>query len=512
MTTNKKNTLEINAILYMAAFVGIVSSACDTEPSEAEPLAEVTSRILMTGNVYPDRRSIPACWSPSSWNRDDFAPFKTNVESAIYRSWTQATGLTLVGVDDPCPDDTNGMIHLHMKDPVGSSNSDVGYRSHTNTGVSLRSDSKDHVFIHEFGHALGFAHEFRHPDFPEGSACKDDPLPGDTLNTPGDWASIMNSTYCNSQLALSYWDRIGVQHAYGFPNHFPDLGNGRASACLIDPTGVHCRVSTGSAFPTPEFGSNVTEGPWYGHKGTFFANLDGLPGDELIAVDDTGVYVRTFDIVDYPASSERRWIGTWYGEWETFFADVDGDGKSDIIGIDGEAIAVRMSNGSSFPGPSRDWGDALHPQIGTYLADVAGDDGVGDGMADLIYIDTDGTYVSRSNGSSFEEPVAWIAEPIMGQRGTHFADVNADALADLITVENNGIHVRLSTGSAFGTARRWVTVPWWGTRGTFFADVDGGGEADLIGVDEDGIYVALSNGSSRFSLPSKKWSSPWYAD
>jgi hypothetical protein len=72
--------------------------------------------------------------------------------------------------------------------------------------------------VHEFGHALGFAHEQNRPDTP--GECKQPPqgTSGDTsLLTPWDAHSVMN--YCNSKYnnegQLSAWDKFALSRMYG---------------------------------------------------------------------------------------------------------------------------------------------------------------------------------------------------------------------------------------------------------------------------------------------------------
>lgn len=73
--------------------------------------------------------------------------------------------------------------------------------------------------VHEFGHALGFSHEWTRQDWtlPESDDFSDDGnVAGNYLGTPAnDTLSIMDYSDDTSTLELSAWDIIGVQKAYG---------------------------------------------------------------------------------------------------------------------------------------------------------------------------------------------------------------------------------------------------------------------------------------------------------
>jgi FG-GAP-like repeat len=392
--------------------------------------------------------------------------------NAVARTWTQATGLRFTGWGE-CPQPgTPKTINVGMNTfNVGC---DAAQTCTPSNGCTDRIDInvcppawEDVTLIHEFGHALGFAHEMDRPDFPDYGTCTEgNQSGGDYLHTIPDKNSIMNGTYCHMNPELSYFDISGSQNLWGRQNFFADVtGDGRADAIVVNPDGVWVRVT----------------------------NSRGR----------------------MPAATQRNWTGAGFWGWKgTHFADVDGDGRADLIAVDDGGIAVRLSTGTGTRRNPRRFAPATYwtsgpywGERGTYFADVTGD-----GRADAIVVGNDGrVFVSISDGSKFVPDKYWLTTvPNNREPKNYFADVTGPdhdgrRRADLIAINTEGIVVcpALVEGG-FGTCVNWTgNTAFWGTRATLFADYDGDGRADVIAINSNtsggagiDVQVGFSNGHS----------------
>ncbi|MBZ5491855.1 MAG: VCBS repeat-containing protein [Acidobacteriia bacterium] len=221
---------------------------------------------------------------------------------------------------------------------------------------------------------------------------------------------------------------------------FADVdGDGKADAIVVNDDNVVVRRSNGTSFGPNEF---WTTNPFFGSRGTFFADVDGDGKADAIVVNDgtDGTVVVRRSTGSSFGPNEFWTTNPYFGSRGTFFADVDGDGKADAIvvndGTDG-TVVVRRSTGTRFSLNESFTTDPFFGSIGTFFADVDGD-----GMADAIAVNSDNIVVRRSNGMSFGPNEFWTTDPYFGSVGTFFADVDHDGRADAIAVNSSGVLVR----------------------------------------------------------------------
>ena len=100
---------------------------------------------------------------------------------------------------------------------------------------------------------------------------------------------------------------------------------------------------------------------------------DGWIVVELVSIDFPGKRGQV-RIWTPPYGPNEAWTHEpYYGSRGTFFADVTGDGRADAIVINDDKIVVRRNNGNGF-GPNEAWTQGPYfGSRGTFFADVAGD-------------------------------------------------------------------------------------------------------------------------------------------
>lgn len=178
-----------------------------------------------------EKKVIFVCWENP---QERFKSEMLLVKQSINNTWQKYSALTFKGWKK-CSS-TNAGIRIFINDSGPEVEAFGRHINRIHKGMTLnflfinwkpdydvQSNRKKYIVataVHEFGHALGFAHEQNRPNTPDKCAQKlGQDQPNETELSPYDIESVMN--YCNKKYAnwgeLSNFDILGLQKKYGKP-------------------------------------------------------------------------------------------------------------------------------------------------------------------------------------------------------------------------------------------------------------------------------------------------------
>lgn len=232
-----------------------------------------------------------------------------------------------------------------------------------------------------------------------------------------------------------------------------------------------------------------------GSRKALFGNLDRNPGSEAIAITDSDISVKTWNLPADGSAPSYNDATVWndqpfYGNVDTMVADMNNDGLDDIVAWNVDNIAVMHSNGSGFDGSfGISWGD-YYGSRANLVGDVNGDN-----YPDLVVWNFDligVRYYEPATGGWGSTQTYSNVSFISGAAANIGGDINGDGNMDLIAIgqrtNSRGmppVRVRRGSSAGFGFDYNYGEGSTLGAKAYFTFPVSGGANHSLFEVRAD---------------------------
>jgi hypothetical protein len=509
MLTNRERSFPITVVGSCLLSLGLAS--CGELP-EDDVATESGNLYYKTAKLW-GQRDIPVCWA----DMPDVPAEAVWIQEALrgQRSWSAAGNINFTGWG-PCNGATGGiqltagdsMVTTYLADgaPAGLATMELDFRNPIGDwdrcdteAVLSREECLKTTALHEFGHAIGYAHE--HNRIPKPDGCTSAAQGNNGTATYGDVAdgrAIM--AYCSFTTDISPLERHGTDRVYR--QRYSDStrlgdynGDGRDDLLCHDVVSGDKWIdrASGGQYNGTNWERRMN---WCNHdtgrlfKGDF--NADGRT--DLLCHD----VASGEKWIDYANTAGEFGLGDWYrnGNWcghaaaRLFVGDFNGDGRDDLLchdtGSGKKWIDFADANGQ-FNGTnwSRDANWCSHATARLFVGDFNGDGrddmlchDVADGRKWIDYAAADGTF----GGTDWSRAANFCNHDTAE---LHVGDFNGDGRADILChdTDNGDKWIDYADASGRFLGADWSAQLGWCNHNAarlFVGDANGDTRDDLV--------------------------------